>query len=51
MPPVLNSPGLSIWQVCICKGYAEFEICLIMAPYALIMPQYALIWLNITEFP
>ena len=41
------------------KGYAEFRICLIMAPYASIMPEYALLsrnvphhasaWLNIAE--
>ena len=30
MPPILNKPGVWIWHVCICKGYAKFWICLIM---------------------
>ena len=38
MPQALNKPGFSIWHGCICKGYADFQICLILAPYASIMP-------------
>ena len=49
MPPVLNKPGFWIWYACICKGYAEFRIHLIMAPYASITPEYAWTWLNIPE--
>ena len=59
MPGVLNNPGFWKWHVCICKGYAEFRICLIMAPYAsgispyarifFNVPQYAWTWLNIVE--
>ena len=37
MPRVLNKPGFWIWHGCICKGYAEFWICLIIASYAIIM--------------
>ena len=61
MPPVLNKPGFSRWHGCICKGYAEFQICQIMAPFTSIMleyasvcfnaPHYAWIWLNISEYP
>ena len=29
------------------KGHAEFRICLIMAPYASLMPEHAQIYLNI----
>ena len=36
---VLNKP----------KGCAEFQICLIMAPYTSIMPEYALMFLNMFE--
>ena len=32
MPWVLNKLGFWIWHGCICKGYAEFRICLIIAP-------------------
>ena len=46
---VLNKPGFWIWYGCICKGYAEFWICLIMAPYASVMPEYALVSLNMPE--
>ena len=61
IPPVLNKPGFWVWHGCICKGYAEFQIFLIMAPYASITPEYAWIclnfpqytwtWLNIPECP
>ena len=45
-----NKPGFWIWHGCICKGYAEFRICLIMAPCISIMPEYALMFLNIPEY-
>ena len=48
-PPVLNEPGLWIWHSCICKGYAVFRICLIIAPYPSIMPEYPLMFLDIRE--
>ena len=44
MPRVLNRPGFickALYTACICKGYAEFRIFLIMSPYASIMPKYA----------
>ena len=47
MPRVLNKPEFWIWHDCICKGYAELEICLIMAPYTSIMLEYASICLNV----
>ena len=46
MPPVLNKQGFWIWDDCICKGYAEFRVCLIMTPYASLTPEYALMSLN-----
>ena len=52
MSGVLDKPGFWIWHGCICKGDAEFQIYLIMAPYAPIMqnmPQYAWTWMNISE--
>ena len=52
MPRVLSQPAFWIWHGCICKGYAEFRIFLIMAAYASIMPdmsQYALKSFNILE--
>ena len=61
MPWVTNKPGFLTWHGYICKGYAEFQICLIMAPYASIMSghasiclsvsQYAWTWLNTAEYP
>ena len=45
MPPDLSKPGFWIWHGCVWKGYAEFQICLIIAPYdslCLSTPQYAL---------
>ena len=44
---VLNKPGFWIWHICICKGYLEFRIFLIMAPYASIMAKYVSICLNV----
>ena len=45
-----NKPGFWIWHGCICKGYAEYQICLIMAPYALLpAPEYASICLKMAE--
>ena len=34
IPRVLNKPGFWMWHGCICKSYAEFQVCLIMTPYA-----------------
>ena len=48
--PVLNKPGFWIWHGCICKNYIEFRICLIMAPYASIMSEYASICLNVPQY-
>ena len=39
---VLIKSGFLIWYVFLCKDYAEFQIFLIMAPYASIVPQYCL---------
>ena len=47
---LLNKPGLSGWHSWICKGYAYFRICLIMAPYASIMSEYASRGLNIPQY-
>ena len=49
MPRVLNKPGFCIWHGCISKGYAEFGICLIMAPYTSVMPEYTWIYLIIPQ--
>ena len=46
---VLNKPGLWIWHGFICKGESDFCICLIMALYASIMPEYALMSLDMPE--
>ena len=43
---VPNKSAFWIWHGCIGKGYAEFQIYLIMAPYAWVMPEYALVSLN-----
>ena len=61
MNPVLNKPGFWSWHGCICRGWVEFRIYLIMAPNASITPEYAwiclnvphyaLTWLNIPECP
>ena len=50
MPPVLNKQGFWIWDDCICKGYAEFRVCLIMTPYASLTPEYASICLNVPQY-
>ena len=50
MPPVLNKPGFWIWHGWIWKGYAEFWICLIMTPYTSIMPEYASIYLHVSQY-
>ena len=50
MPWVLNKSVFWIWHRCICNGYAEFWTCLIMASFASIMPQYALMFLNMPDF-
>ena len=51
MPPVLNKPGFWIWHGCICKRYAEFRRCLIMAPYASITPEYVSVCLMSLNMP
>ena len=51
MPRVLNNPGFWTWHGCICKGYAEFRICLIMALYISIIPEDALICLKVGPLP
>ena len=38
---VLNMPWLRICHGCIWKDYVTFRICLIMAPYTSIIPEYA----------
>ena len=51
MPRVLNKARFWIWFYgCICKGYAEFRICLIMAPYASMTPEYASLCLNTLQY-
>ena len=47
---VLNKPGIWIWHACVFKGYAGFRMCLIMDPYSSIMPKYASICLNVTQY-
>ena len=51
MPWVLNMLGIWIWHGCICKGkgYPGFRICLIMAPYTSIMPEYYWISVNMPK--
>ena len=49
MTPVLNKPAFWIWHGCICKGCAEFRICLIMDPCSSTMPEFALMFLNMPE--
>ena len=50
MPWVVNKPRFWIWHGCICKGYAEFQICQIMAPYASSMPEYTSVCLSVPQF-
>ena len=47
---VLNKPGFKIWPGCIRKVYTEFWICIFMAPYASIMPEYSWICLNVHQY-
>ena len=47
---VLNKPGFWMCHGCICKGYTEFRICMVMAPYTSLMPKYAWIWLNVFQY-
>ena len=49
MPTVLNKPEFWIWHGCIRKGYTVFRIGLITALYASIIPEYALMSLNMPE--
>ena len=42
--------GFWIWHGCICKVYPEFRICLIMAPYVSITPEYASVCLNVPQY-
>ena len=41
VPQVLKKPEFWISHGAICKGYAEFRICLVMAQYASTIPEYA----------
>ena len=50
MPRVLNKPQFWIWHACTYKGYAQFRICLIMAPYASVIPKHASICLNVPQY-
>ena len=50
MPQVLKNQGFWIWHVCMYKGYVEFRLFLIMAPYGSIMPRYASICLNVPQY-
>ena len=50
MSPLLNKPEFCFWHACICKSYAEFQICLIMAPYVSTTPEYASICFNVMPF-
>ena len=38
------------WHGCVFKDYAEFCICLIMAPYPSKMPKYASTCLNVPKY-
>ena len=61
MPPDLSKPGFWICHGCVWKGCAEFKICLIIAPYDSVMPEYTSIcltvppyawtWLKSAEYP
>ena len=46
---VLKKLGFWIWHDCKCKGYAEFQIFLIMTPYGSMMPEYTLMSPNTSE--
>ena len=49
MPQVLNVPRFWIWHGYICKGYTEFWICLNIAQYTSIMPEYDSICCNVRQ--
>ena len=49
MAQVLNKPEFCILHGCMYKCYTEIQICLIIAPYSRIIPEYALISLNKPE--
>ena len=51
MSQVLKKQGFWIWHDCLCKGYIDFRIFLIMAPYNSIMPKYVSIYLNTADCP
>ena len=51
MSQVLKKQGFWIWHSCLCKGYIDFRIFLIMAPYTSIMPKYVSIYLNTADCP
>ena len=51
MSQVLKKQGFWIWHDCLCKGYIDFRIFLIMAPYTSIMPKYVSIYLNTADCP
>ena len=46
---VLNNPGFWIWHSFLCKGYAEVRVCLIMAPYTSVIPEFASIFLDVPQ--
>ena len=48
MSRIINLAGFWIWHGCLCKRYTEFWICLNIAHYDSIMPEYASICLNVT---
>ena len=47
---VLNMPWFWIWHGWVFKDYAEFWICLIMAPYPSKTPKYASTCLNVPKY-
>ena len=49
MPRVLNKPRFWRWHDFVCKVYAEFQICMIMASYASIIPENASVCLNVPQ--
>ena len=51
MSQVLKKQGFWIWHGCLCKGYIDFRIFLIMAPYTSIMPKYVSIYLRTADCP
>ena len=49
MPPVLNKPGFWIWHGLYMQGLRRVPNMSIMAPYASIIPEYALMLLNMPD--